>query len=90
MLEIKWAQVVQTHDVVRMRVGIEDRIDAMQMRAQGLRTEVRWRIDEHATAIETERDGRTQPLIARIGRGARPDTRSRPAESRNWCRNQER
>ena len=49
--DIEASHFVEAHDVVGVRVGEEDRVDASDAVPQGLRAQVRRRVHEHAGAV---------------------------------------
>ena len=65
------AHVVESHDVIGVAVGEQDRVHAIEIVGEGLSTEIRGRIDEHAHPVgQFEQDRRPAPAIARVRRAA--------------------
>src|ERR1700758_3666219 len=60
------SQVVEPHDVIRMRVGIKDGIQMLNIRAERLNPEFCARVDDPGTVRRLYVDGGPQPLITRI------------------------
>jgi hypothetical protein len=72
VLETERPQIVQPENVVRMRMGIEHRIDMIDPLTQGLHTKVRARVDHHPVSFPGNRDRRPCAPVARIRGGAHP------------------
>jgi hypothetical protein len=70
LFEVEGANIIESHDVIGMRVCEQNRIDAFDTSAQGLLAEIRRGIDENAVILELDVNGRTEPLVARIIRAA--------------------
>ncbi len=63
--------IVEPHQMVGVRVRVDDRVDAPHVVAQRLRPEVRRRVHEHAEAVvEVDDDRRARSRVARIVRPA--------------------
>src|ERR1700741_5390157 len=56
--------------MIGVSVGKQNSVNALYIRAQGLRAEIRRGIDEHIAALVADQDRRPQPVITRIGGGA--------------------
>ena len=60
------SEVVESHDVIRMRVGIKNGIQMLNIRAERLNPEFCARIDDPGTVCRLYIDGGPQPLITGI------------------------
>jgi hypothetical protein len=60
------SEVVESHDVIRMRVSIENGIQTLNIRAERLNPEFCARIDDPGTVRCLYKDGGSQPLITGI------------------------
>jgi hypothetical protein len=60
------SEVVESHDVIRMRVGIKNGIQMLNIRAERLNPEFCARIDDPGTVRRLYIDGGPQPLITGI------------------------
>ena len=63
-------QIVESHDVVGVAVGVEHGVDAADVFAQGLRMKVRAGVDQDRVAFVGEPDRRSGAPVARVGRSA--------------------
>ena len=70
LAEVVWADVVKTHDVVGVPVGEEKGIEAIELGAEGLLTEIGRRINDGELVVAREQQGRTKALVVRILRTA--------------------
>ena len=61
-------EVIETHYMIRVRMGVENGIDFLNVRAESLNSELRACIDYPATVDRLHIDGRPQPLIPGIFR----------------------
>src|SRR5205823_1519332 len=59
--------IVESHDVVRVRVRVDDRVKATHSGAQCLLAKIGRGINQHHTAAIFHQDGRTCALVVRIG-----------------------
>ena len=78
--EIEWADVVQPHQMIGMRMREEDEIETRNRLAKELQPQVRRRIDQKILAVRLDLHRLPQPLVARIGRSA---NRALTADDRN-------
>src|SRR5579863_2796179 len=53
---VEGTHVVETENMVGMRMGVKDRIDALDAGAEGLGAEIGSRIDQHGVAVVTDQD----------------------------------
>ena len=60
-------EVVESEDVIAVRVRIDDRVEFGDPLAQALVAEVGWGIDTERALRGADMDGRAQALVARIG-----------------------
>ena len=60
--------IVESHDVVGVRVGVDDRVEAAHAGAQRLLAEIGRGVDEHHAPAIFHQNGRTGAAIVRIGR----------------------
>jgi len=66
----KPSQIVETHDVVRVRMGKNHRIEVADVFAERLSPEIRSGVDNPGALWGANVDRRSQALIARVGRMA--------------------
>ena len=64
-------EIVETHDVIGVAVGVEDGIDATNAFAQGLGVEVGAGIDQHGVVVVGEPDGWAGAAVVRVSIGRR-------------------
>jgi hypothetical protein len=60
------SEVVESHDVIRVRMRIKNGVEMLNIRAQGLNSELCARIYDPGTVRRLYIDGRPQPLITGI------------------------
>src|ERR1700722_14333662 len=72
VLKTQGPQVVQSQDVVGMRMGIEHRVDMIDTFPQGLHPKVRAGINDDPVSLPGDGNGRPGTAIARINRSADP------------------
>src|SRR5947209_12580079 len=70
LAEIEGADVIEAHQVIGMRVGEEDEVEARDRIAQQLGAKVGRGVDEEEAAVGFDLHRLPQPLVARIVRGA--------------------
>ena len=63
-------QIVEPHDVIRVRMREHDCVHPADIFAQGLRAKIRARVHHPRAFRRLEVNGRTQPLVPRIRRSA--------------------
>src|SRR5579872_371019 len=68
--EVERADVIQAKNVICVRVGVENRIRPAEPNAEHLLAEIGRGVHHHIVPFILQQDGRTQALIARIGRRA--------------------
>ena len=71
---IERPDVIEAHDVVSVRVGVEDGVQGFEPRPEGLLPEIRRGVDQHVpfrlALPKMNHDGRAQSLVTRIVRPA--------------------
>jgi hypothetical protein len=76
----KAPQIIEAHDVIGVRMGENDGVDAADIFAQGLGAKIRSGIDDESGLRCLDVNGRTEAFIARIGgmadRAIAPDHRN--------------
>src|ERR1700693_3378284 len=67
---IEWPDIVETQNMVRARLRIHDRIQALCAGPEDLGPEVRRRVDNDVAIQMADQDRRAQPRVARVRRVA--------------------
>ena len=80
LFQIVRPDIIEAEDVVRVRMGIENRVEPIDSRSHSLSAEVRGRVDHHVMAAVGEQNGWAGTLVMRIVRFA---NRAMAAERRN-------
>src|ERR1700730_4541920 len=70
LANVEGANVVKAENVVGVGVGKENRVEAVEVDAQGLLTEVRRGVDDDVLSVARKQQGRAQAVIVGIFRGA--------------------
>ena len=67
---VEGAYIVQSQNVVGVPVRVDHRVEPVDVRAHGLVTEIRRRVDHHVAPAVRKQNRRTHSLVQRIGRFA--------------------
>src|ERR1700680_4679359 len=70
LLEVEWPHIVETHDVVGVRMSEQYGVHARNLGSERLLAKVRCGVNQDAVVSIVNVDGRAQPIVARVIRTA--------------------